>query len=278
MTLNEQLSNMYRPYFNELIAHLRSDKLIDKVQPPFQLGLNRDKDGNIAIGDETWYTNADLKIMIFGKEVHEWGWPTLDDGAQLVSDDLVEAYEVFYSENYRDTIFQTDNDNKLSKSPFFRGMNVLMDVINEALNKLYPGKKPAFIWNEISKLSTMVGRSRKVDDSIHEYEFKYFHVIPEEIKLLKPDIVIFLTGFGKPYDEYIKKENFQIQSISPVGNISKDDVIKLDLKEVPLAYKTHHPGTTTVNGHGLNDAEKRTHYYAIRDDIAANLNKIQGLQ
>lgn len=73
MVLNEQLSNMYQPYFNELIAHLKSDGLVDKVQPPFLLGLNREKEGKVSIGDETWYTQADLKVMIFGKEVHEWG-------------------------------------------------------------------------------------------------------------------------------------------------------------------------------------------------------------
>ena len=31
MLLNEQLSNMYQPYFNELIAHLKGDGLVDKV-------------------------------------------------------------------------------------------------------------------------------------------------------------------------------------------------------------------------------------------------------
>ena len=156
MVLNEQLSNMYQPYFNELIAHLKSDGLVDKVQPPFLLGLNREKEGKVSIGDETWYTQADLKVMIFGKEVHEWGWPKLENGTQLGSDDLVEAYEVFYSENYRDTFFLTEGNSKLSKSPFFRtGFNGLMDGINERLKKVYPGKRAAFLWNEISKLSTI---------------------------------------------------------------------------------------------------------------------------
>ena len=62
MVLNEQLSNMYQPDFNELIAHLKSDGLVDKVQPPFLLGLNREKEGKVSIGDETWYTQADLKV------------------------------------------------------------------------------------------------------------------------------------------------------------------------------------------------------------------------
>lgn len=83
--------------------------------------------------------------MVFGKEVHEWGWPKLEDGAQLISDDLVEAYEMFYSENYRDTFFLTDSNSKLSKSPFFRtGFNGLMDGINERLKKVYSEKKLLF--------------------------------------------------------------------------------------------------------------------------------------
>lgn len=277
MRLNEMLNAMYQPHFNELMARLEDDGFIDHVQPPFQLGLMREESGKIAEGDETWYTKADLKVMIFGKEVHEWD-PKLENNEKIQSDDLVEAYEQFYSKNYCDQFFRIDSDCRLSKSPFFRtGFNGLMDGVNERLEKLYPEKKAAFLWNNISKLSTRKGRSRKVNDCIHQYELKYYHIIPKEIELLRPDIVIFLTGFGSPYDSYIH-ENFTVESISAVGDISTNDAIKLKLSEVPLAYKTHHPGTTSVGGRGLNDAERWKHYNAILDDIAENFNRIKGLE
>jgi hypothetical protein len=276
MTLNEKLSNMYQHPFDELVQHLKSDGLIDMVQPPFLLGLQRDKDGHVAEGAEEWYTEADLKVMVFGREVHEWGWPKNDDGTPIISDDLVEAYELFYSQNYNDHCFMIDTDAHLSKSPFFRtGFNGLIeDGINERLKKQYPGKRAAYLWNEISKLSTTEGISRKVSSHIHEYERKYFHVIPKEIELLKPDVVIFLTGFKDPYDSYIH-ENFNVEASLSVGNISTNDVIKLKLQGIPLAYKTHHPGANKVTGHiHFLDKEKGIHYNAISDDIAANFKTI----
>ena len=159
----------------------------------------------------------------------------------------------------------------LAKSPFFRtGFNGLIeDGINERLKKQYPGKRAAYLWNEISKLSTTEGISRKVSSHIHEYERKYFHVIPKEIELLKPDVVIFLTGFKDPYDSYIH-ENFNVEASLSVGNISTNDVIKLKLQGIPLAYKTHHPGANKVTGHIHFLDKKGIHYNAISDDIAAN--------
>ena len=168
-----------------------------------------------------------------------------------------------------------DTDAHLSKSPFFRtGFNGLIeDGINERLKKQYPGKRAAYLWNEISKLSTTEGISRKVSSHIHEYERKYFHVIPKEIELLKPDIVIFFTGFDGSYDSYIR-ENFNVEATLSVGNISTNDAVRLNLQGIPLAYKTHHPGVTAIAGNGLTNAEKWNHYNAILDDIAANFKTI----
>lgn len=278
MKLNDKLSEMYQPHFDALVEQLKNDKIIDEVQPLFLLGLNREEKGSISIGDETWYTQADLKVMVFGREVHEWGWPNPENNDKLQSDDLVEAYEKFYSANYSGKCFLTDSESKLGKSPFFRtGFNGFMYGINKLLKNKYTNKKMAFLWNEISKLSSVEGISRRVGTSIHQYELDYFHVIPKEIELLKPDIVIFLTGFGEPYDGYIR-ENFTIRSTSGIGNISMDDVVKLDLEEVPLAYKTHHPGATIVRGRGFTDEEKWEHYNAILGDIAANFDKVKELK
>jgi hypothetical protein len=76
MKVNEQLMNMYEPLFNELIKHLEADGVKDTVLPPFLLGIERFENGNKS-GNEDWYTKADLKVMFFGRETHEWGWPEL---------------------------------------------------------------------------------------------------------------------------------------------------------------------------------------------------------
>ena len=63
------------------------------------------------------------------------------------------------------------------------------------LLKDFPGKRVSLIWNEISKLSKRKGEGGEAVNAFeHDIEKRFFHVIPEEIKILKPDIIIFLTG------------------------------------------------------------------------------------
>ncbi len=273
MTVNEQLMNMYEPHFNELIKHLEDDGVKDKVQAPFLLGIDRkDENGNtIANGD--WYTKADIKVMFFGRETSMWGWRN-----PSASDDYVEGYEDFYGINYRENnsgvFFLVDSDSKLYKRPFFSvGLNGLMSIIVEKLENNFSGKRAAFLWNDISKLTSTDGKA--VDPTTHELEKKYFHVIPSEIRILKPDIIVFLTGFGKngaKYDGYIKEnfnetEGFPIHGKEALSGIDITDVEKLDIQGIHLAYKTHHP--QGMDGRKLSDQ-----YKAIANDIEAHFDEI----
>lgn len=278
MTVNEVLRNAYEPRFNNLLEHLEKDDFKSQVQPPFLLGIDR-YENEKNTGKEEWYTKADLKVMFFGKETNQWGWPELKPGEKLISDDLVEAYEWFYGVNYRDTFFLVDTEeNKLSKSPFFKtGVNGIMSVIADILKESYPGKRAAYLWNNISKLSSANGTSAST--TAHEYEKKYFHVIPSEINILKPDIIIFFTGFNDKYNGYIQ-ENFNDESGYPLigseqlSGVNKLDAVKLNIKGIPLAYKTHHPQATKVNDKKIDGTERWKHYNAILNDIKAHLGEI----
>lgn len=98
MTVNEVLCNAYEPRFNNLLEHLEKDGIKSQVQPPFLLGIERFTEEGNKTGNEEWYTNANLKVMFFGRETHIWGW----DEESSVSDGCVEQYEKFYGRNYRE--------------------------------------------------------------------------------------------------------------------------------------------------------------------------------
>ncbi|MST84756.1 hypothetical protein [Hallella mizrahii] len=282
MTVNEVLCNAYEPRFNNLLEHLEKDGIKSQVQPPFLLGIERFTEEGNKTGNEEWYTNANLKVMFFGRETHIWGW----DEESSVSDGCVEQYEKFYGRNYREVndgnkrgvFFLVDSEDKLSKTPFFAtGLNGIMSGIEERLKEVCPDKHAVYLWNNISKLSSANGTSAST--TAHEYEKKYFHVIPSEINILKPDVIIFFTGFDAKYDEYIN-ENFNDESGYPlIGSetlqgVDESDVVKLNIKGIPLAYKTHHPQTTHVNNKTIDGAERWKHYNAILDDIKAHLGEI----
>ena len=239
------------------------------------LGIALEHNNQGGYVDESWWTDADLKVMVFGQEALNWPIPVSDDGTQIQSDDFVELYQRFYSDNYKGQYFLTDSDNHLAKNKFFSmGFNGIMSGIKDfVLGEQYSDKKVAYLWNNISKLS--VGGRKGVDSGIHDLEIEYFHVIPQEIEILKPDVLIFLTGPGQnTYYSYIQ-DNFNVKgSPIPLAGNDIDAVAKLDIEGVSLAYKTYHPTATKDGDRGITDAEKWKYYHAILDDMKEHIHDI----
>ena len=211
--------------------------------------------------------------MVFGQEPLNWPIPVLDDGTQIQSDDFVELYQRFYSDNYKGEYFLKDSDNHLAKNKFFNmGFNGIISGIKDfVLDKQHPDKKVAYLWNNISKLS--LGGRDGVVKKTHDLEKDYFHVIPQEIEILKPDVLIFLTGPGQ--NTYYSRENFTVNgSPKPLAGNDVDAVAKLDIEGISLAYKTYHPTATKDGDRGIKDAEKWQYYHAIFDDMKEHLDDI----
>lgn len=91
--LTKQLANLYEPKWNELKQQLDAQNI--KVQSPFMLGVALEHNNQGGYVDESWWTDADLKVMVFGQEPLNWPMPILDDGSQVQSDDFVELYQRF---------------------------------------------------------------------------------------------------------------------------------------------------------------------------------------
>lgn len=271
-TLSDKLTDLYRPLWSNLFAELQSHG--KKTQYPFLLAVARhEKDScNWVPKYEEWYTKADLKVMIFGQEPHNWVKDEKDDNGKEDLDFTQRAYEEFFENKYVLTEQGGfwSHDEIAAGNHFFRwGCNGIMSgIVDQILKPNYPGKKVSMLWNNISKLSTMKGGP--VDGEIHAIEREFFHVIPKEIEILKPDIIVFLTGPGEnDYYGYIL-ENFHLKGEpSSLGNIPVHDLAKLPLEGVKLAYKTYHP-----NAYGKDESFHWQFYQAILDDIKTHLGEI----
>lgn len=249
-TLSEQLTSLYESKWDKLMQQL--DKGQIKTQCPFVLSVQRN-------GSENWYAGADIKVMFFGQEVHFW-----EKNEDL--GDTMRAYERFFEEKYVEegASGYFSQDEISSGNRFMRwGCNGIMSGIRDIL-ETFPGRRAAFLWNNISKLSTSDGRP--VSAAVHELEREYFHVIPQEIEILKPDILVFLTGPGyNKYYNYIL-ENFTLDGEPQMlSGIPLDNLMKLPVQGCGLAYKTLHPGAH------LSEAEHWKNYQAIIDDIRLNI-------
>ena len=62
--LTKQLANLYEPKWNELKQQLDAQNI--KVQSPFMLGVALEHNNQGGYVDESWWTDADLKVMVFG--------------------------------------------------------------------------------------------------------------------------------------------------------------------------------------------------------------------
>lgn len=253
MTLTKQLQKVYSKYWCSFSLAMR--KINAGIQTPFLLSVER---GEGDEADESWWTEADIRVMFFGKEPNLWKNEDTEDPLESVEAAMA-LYKNFYSVhyNYEQPVghFYTEN----MKSSFFRdGINGIMSE----LGVRFPGKKIACLTNNISKLSTSEGKH--VGEGLHDIEMKEFMVIVKEVQILNPDILIFFTGPGKnKYFKYIN-QHFMVVMSERLGNAQERDVAKLILAKTILAYKTHHP-----QGH----TNRWEHYNAILDDIVQSSQK-----
>lgn len=262
MGLSYQLELLYDEKWSKLNEALKAHEIA--IRTPFLLSLNKYDEGDT----EKWYTDADLKVMIFGQEGNRWELPA---DKRPIPADIMEMYQEFYNENYKE-----DATGKIKfpgRSSFFKlGFNHFTNSIFDFLREEFPTKRAAFLWNNISKLAA-VGRNGtgvSVNSFTHQLEQEFFRVIPDEIEILKPDVLIFLTGVDEKYNRYIA-ENFVIRD-NPIqlSGLPIKDVAKLDIESVKLAYRTHHPADRSARD------DRQMWYHAILDDLKSNLREILG--
>lgn len=261
MGLSYQLELLYDEKWFKLNEALKAHEIA--IRTPLLLSLNKYDEGN----SEKWYTDADLKVMIFGQEVNRWKLPA---DKRPIPADIMELYQEFYNENYKEV---DGNIYFPVRASFFNiGFNGFTSSISEFLREEFPTKRVAFLWNNISKLAAVGsnGTGVSVNSFTHQLEQEFFRVIPDEIEILKPDVLIFLTGVDEKYNTYIA-ENFVIRD-NPIqlSGLPIKDVAKLNIESVKLAYRTHHPADRSSG------SDTWMWYHAILDDLKSNLRAMLG--
>lgn len=153
MKLNEQLKALYASRWGRIGDSLQAVVCGEhaEVKPayPFLLSLARWEGDQPT---EDWYTDADLKVMVFGKETNSWKGDCDDFGTPpspvFSSDVSMEAvmgiYEEFYATYYHDGTF---NYKGPRYGTFHYGFNRFALLLNAAL----PDKRVAYVWNNLVK-------------------------------------------------------------------------------------------------------------------------------
>ena len=258
MKLHEQLKSLYASQWDALKYALQAIAGNEqaKVKPayPFLLSLNRWIDG---MPTESWYTDADLKVMVFGQETNRWVGTTDDFGtppnpvfsAEISVEAVMGIYEDFYASHYEAGRFKY---NGRRYGTFHYGVN----RFSELLNVHRPGVRVSYLWNNIVKLGKSQGAGF-CGNEIYEVDLKHISVIRQEIELLQPDVLLFLTG---SYDGRIRDKLGEMDVVA-LSDFTESEVARIRLSGIDVpAYRTYHPSARLPKG------KMEVCYQAIMDD------------
>ena len=270
-SLNDKLVNLYGPKLPRLYSAVKplfDDPNAIKPALPLLLELN----------DDQSYENADLRVMIFGRETNNWNdtefreaFPygsynfninTSEDVVTEIMGRHIEGEEDYFGlgDLYHGYFFEKDkNGKRVNPTPFTRRSDHLIDLLQSRL----PNNRIEYLWNNVSKIGcggTDFGKScRKPTSEIREIEHQYFNIVVDEVRILKPDVIIFLTGF---YADQEIKEKFGLSD--KAFHLVKENVFlhRIDIPGVKYAARTIHPSRQSKEN-------LARHFDALVEDIVS---------
>ncbi len=219
--MNEQLKKLYSSKWEVLSEWLHYFNFDEDNNPEDTENMATHP---LLIQTNEEYENADFKVMFFGKETNEWGKSEINNGIfeeDIDIDSIVRIYYQFYLEKKYERYGK----------PFWNFIRRLKSTQSK--------KKIGYIWNNVLKIGKC--ESGTPQPNLRKYTFDYFNIIPQEIEILKPNILLFLSGHS--YDEYIRKSIGSF-TIVPIDGFTTNElcILKFDNIEVDLAIRTYHPG------------------------------------
>ena len=254
--MNEELRKLYNSKWSDLCKALKpiveEERYVTKPAYPLLIDIGRWENG---VPNEKWYSDADIRVMIFGQETNGWKGDADDFGVppspvfnpKISMGAVMGQYENFYETYHKEGTFSFNN----RYGTFHYGFSQLASLLNQK----YEGKRISYVWNNIVKIGKSAGTG--FDSKIYSAEQQHFSVIKEETEILKPHIIIFLTG---TYDDKIK-DSFGDVAFLPVAPFSEKEVAKVELPGFGTAYRTYHPSAI------MQKDRREAYYNAIVESI-----------
>lgn len=230
MSINNTLTELYRKHWDTL--HQKGKALTIPPANPLLLCVNEEE-----------YEAADKKIMICGQET--WGWSGWEQSIEAT----IEVYRKFF--------LNKEFYPGYGKSAFWKAFR----YFENELTRAFSDQKLTFVWQNISK----IGRNDKktgVTPEIRQLERECFPVFSEEMRVLAPDIIIFLTGPHRDLDIFFHFPKAEFKSV----NDRVRRWCRIYQKDLPdVTVRTYHPSYYR----GFNNSLKEI----ILNEIVSAFNK-----
>ena len=210
--INEELKRLYISYlpelkklYQELDSLSIEDKSVNDYVGPFLLSCWEDK-----------YLSSKYRLLIFGQETNGWHNEYLYSESDI--EDSIKCYKDFkLGENYGRIFWQ-----------YAHKINQMINGLDD-LN---------FMWNNVNKFGDD-GRGRP-HSVVLDKEIEHFNVLSQELRILNPDICIFLSG--PYYDEDLRKKLPDLKA-EQFKDYPTNEVARYASKSLPYnSFRTYHPG------------------------------------
>lgn len=228
MDTNQALLKLYASKWDDLCKILDDNQLTGYEYSPLLLHIDDPEDFN----------SADIKVMIFGQDMSEGDWYSYSRQTQSL-EECMKAIRTFDNK-----IGSVDLNGKRGTKTMGRGMNRLIDTFNA----VYPDKKIRYVWNNVAKLGRNV-KSNQHKDLLTWIEKEYFDVVKDEINIVCPQVLVFLTGPSVFWEVRLQQDlGIGWTDYLPVpgwnGNTRQLARLNLDANVFPTvkyAFRTYHP-------------------------------------
>lgn len=217
MDTNNLLFETYREYWPNLQNALKDvDAIRKKISYPLLVHVFPE------------YEQSDTKVFIIGQQTYGWGfdqkkalfWGTSEweDCPEYLIERIIGIYKGFQL------------GEKYFKTPFWSLSHRLYNSINPN------SSKNGFLWSNIVRLDQSQNRP---EEHIEELVCDAFPVLPYEIKITKPDVVVFFTG---PYYDQRLIRTFEDAIFESINGYAAKTLARIIHKDLPYhSYRTHHP-------------------------------------
>ena len=175
------------------------------------------------------YEKMKYKILIVGQENDGWG---IEGNARL---SMFATLDFLDSKDYND------------RRPFFSFPYKFCKSINN-LGDIQDSKKTYFTWVNLREFSFDEEPKTSLGKEAQNIIDNEFNILEEEIKIINPDIVLFLTGPRYDYNMEIEKQLKGVE-FKTVENYDIRQFARVEHKSLPKnSFRIYHPFYLRING------------------------------
>ena len=228
-----QLDNLYQQYLKTIF----SDKALVEQMESFGFSSPLLIDMNVKQG---MIAEKKYKLLLVGQQTKGWG--SKIKSSDLETDSLdISNYIDHLKQHYINFNFGKRLDGKTYRGYFWQFQQKLLKRINQSLSDNF-----GLLWTNIIRLDEKGGKI-KDERLLKKIAYNNNEILLNEIAIIKPDVVVFATGYG--YDKFLKMTFPDLKIISSSNeDLLKKELAMLESENLPkLSFRTYHPKPLYLN-------------------------------